>query len=58
MRRAHRAVHRILWPILAVLVVFGAAMALALRPPPEPPPPPDSVQDGVVAPAGATETRP
>jgi hypothetical protein len=57
MRRAHRAVHRILWPILAILVVFGAAMALALRPPPEPAPP-DNAQDGAAAPAGALETRP
>jgi hypothetical protein len=34
MRRAHRTVHRTLWPALAVLVMFGVAMALWLRPPP------------------------
>jgi hypothetical protein len=33
MRRAHRAVHRALWPALALLVIFGVAMALLLRPP-------------------------
>ena len=35
MRRAHRSVHRALWPALAVLVMFGVAMALWLRPPPK-----------------------
>jgi hypothetical protein len=35
MRRAHRSVHRALWPVLAVLVMFGVAMALWLRPPPK-----------------------
>jgi hypothetical protein len=35
MRRAHRAVHRALWPALLVLVAFGLAMALWLRPPPK-----------------------
>jgi|GEM_PF-2434713 len=35
MRRAHRAVHRALWPVLLVLVLFGLAMALWLRPPPK-----------------------
>jgi hypothetical protein len=34
MRRAHRSVHRALWPALALLVMFGVAMALWLRPPP------------------------
>jgi len=38
MRRAHRAFHRTIWPILAVVVALGFVMALALRPPPEPPP--------------------
>jgi hypothetical protein len=33
MRRAHRTVHRHLWPILAVLVLLGLAAALWLRPP-------------------------
>lgn len=34
MRRAHRAVHRALWPVLAVLVLIGLAAALLLRPKP------------------------
>lgn len=34
MRRAHRSVHRRLWPILALVVAAGFAMALYLRPPP------------------------
>jgi hypothetical protein len=37
MTRNHRTVHRVLWPCLALLVVLGFTMALALRPPPEPP---------------------
>jgi hypothetical protein len=37
MTRGHRAVHRLLWPALALLVGLGFAMALILRPPPEPP---------------------
>ena len=37
MTRAHRLVHRALWPALAVLVIFGFAMALHLRPPPDAP---------------------
>src|SRR5262245_31071539 len=37
MRRAHRTVHRALWPVLALAVALGVTMALALRPPPEPP---------------------
>jgi flagellin-like protein len=36
MRRAHRAFHRAIWPILAVVVALGFVLALALRPPPEP----------------------
>jgi hypothetical protein len=35
MRRAHRAIHRALWPALLVLVAIGLAMALWLRPPPK-----------------------
>jgi hypothetical protein len=35
MRRAHRTVHRALWPVLAVLVMIGLAAALWLRPPPK-----------------------
>jgi hypothetical protein len=38
MTRAHRLAHRALWPMLALLVGFGFAMALHLRPPPEAPP--------------------
>jgi hypothetical protein len=36
MRRAHRTAHRRLWPILALTVAFGVALALAWRvlPPP------------------------
>ena len=33
MKRAHRSVHRALWPILAVAVALGLAMALLLRKP-------------------------
>jgi hypothetical protein len=36
MRRAHRSVHRALWPVLALAVAFAFAMALVLRPPPDP----------------------
>jgi hypothetical protein len=35
MRRSHRAVHRALWPVLALAVALGLGMALALRPPPD-----------------------
>jgi hypothetical protein len=34
MRRAHRAVHRMLWPVLAVAVAFAFGLALYLRQPP------------------------
>jgi hypothetical protein len=37
MTRGHRAVHRMLWPALAVIVALGFTMALVLRPPPEQP---------------------
>lgn len=33
MRRAHRIVHRALWPVLGVLVILGLAAALWFRPP-------------------------
>ena len=36
MRRTHRAVHRVLWPVLALAVAFGFGAALVLRPPPLP----------------------
>jgi hypothetical protein len=34
MRRSQRTVHRALWPVLALLVALGVALALSLRPPP------------------------
>jgi len=34
MRRGHRSVHRVLWPVLAMLVLLGLAAALWLRPEP------------------------
>ena len=37
MTRGHRSVHRLLWPMLALIVALGVTMALALRPPPEAP---------------------
>jgi hypothetical protein len=36
MTRAHRTVHRVLWPALVVAVALGFALALVLRPPPDP----------------------
>jgi hypothetical protein len=36
MTRRHRALHRVLWPILALAVATGFVLALWLRPPPEP----------------------
>ena len=40
MTRTHRAVHRLLWPTLALTVAIGFTLALALRAPPESPEPP------------------
>jgi len=37
MTRGHRRFHRMLWPVLALIVGLGVTMALVLRPPPEPP---------------------
>jgi hypothetical protein len=37
MTSGHRTVHRLLWPVLAVIVALGFTMALVKRPPPEPP---------------------
>jgi hypothetical protein len=37
MTRSHRLAHRLIWPVLAVVVALGTVMALALRPPPDPP---------------------
>ena len=38
MTRAHRFAHRAVWPLLALVVGFGFALALHLRPPPDAPP--------------------
>ena len=38
MTRGHRKVHRLLWPVLAVVVALGLTMALVKGPPPESPP--------------------
>jgi hypothetical protein len=38
MKRSHRTAHRLLWPLLALLVGLGVTMALLLRAPPPPPP--------------------
>jgi hypothetical protein len=35
MTRTHRSLHRIVWPVIAVLVALGVALALWLRPPPD-----------------------
>jgi hypothetical protein len=35
MTRTHRSLHRVVWPILALLVALGVLLALWLRPPPE-----------------------
>ena len=35
MRRAHRTVHRTVWPLLAVIVLIGLIAALLMRPPPQ-----------------------
>jgi hypothetical protein len=37
MTRGHRAFHRILWPVLALVIALGFTMALVMRPPPEMP---------------------
>jgi hypothetical protein len=37
MKRAHRAAHRKLWPLLGLVIGAGLLLALVLRPPPEPP---------------------
>ncbi len=37
MTRSHRLAHRLIWPLLAIVVVLGLSMALTLRPPPDPP---------------------
>jgi hypothetical protein len=45
MRRAHRFVHRLVWPVLTLAVLFGLVTALALRPPPEEPAPNEAAQE-------------
>jgi hypothetical protein len=35
MTRSHRSLHRVIWPLLALIVVLGVVLALWLRPPPE-----------------------
>jgi hypothetical protein len=35
MRRSHRAVHRIVWPVIGTLLLIGLVAALLVRPPPE-----------------------
>ncbi len=35
MTRTHRALHRIVWPIIALLAALGVVLALWLRPPPD-----------------------
>jgi hypothetical protein len=44
MRRAHRNAHRMLWPVLAVLVGLAFAMSLVMRAPPPAPEPPAVVE--------------
>lgn len=34
MRRPHRSVHRVVWPLLALIVACGFTLALILRAPP------------------------
>jgi hypothetical protein len=38
MTRGHRRFHRLLWPVLAVVVALGFTLALVKRPPPPEPP--------------------
>ena len=40
MTRGHRTVHRLIWPVLAIVVALGFTLALVKRPPPEQPAPP------------------
>lgn len=54
MKRVQRRVHRVIWPILTLLAVFGVVMALLLRPPPEDEP----ATDVPAAPTTVPEARP
>ncbi len=46
MRRPHRKAHRLIWPVLALVVALGFVMALILRAPAEPlaPPPTETLR--------------
>ena len=44
MRRIHRSLRRLVWPILALAVMLGVATALALRPPPDEPEPAQEIR--------------
>ena len=46
MTRGHRTFHRMLWPVLAVIVALGFTMALVMRPPPEQPRAPAAAEPG------------
>lgn len=46
MRRSHRTAHRLLWPLLALLLGAGLTMALLLRAPPPSPSPPAVASEG------------
>jgi len=37
MRRSHRSAHRVVWPVLALLVGLGLTLSLMMRAPPPPP---------------------
>jgi hypothetical protein len=44
MRRTHRAAHRMLWPVLALLVGVALALALVMRAPPPAPSAPVAIE--------------
>jgi hypothetical protein len=46
MTRGHRNFHRMLWPVLALIVALGFTMALVMRPPPEQPGAPAAGEPG------------
>lgn len=49
MTRGHRAAHRLIWPLLALVVAALFVHAIVTRPPPEPP------QAAIGSPQAATE---